>query len=355
MDVIQSMEASTIRVDKDTQTGSAMDTIRMVLKCSSGTASTYLSGLFSTSPELNNHVCHIRINGKGKITPVADAKTLIEIVWLLPGKKAHEFRRQSSEKVCRLLGGDLSLVSEIEARHATLQSTKQGRATQEFLLDGRDDAIENFDGMPAGFKYLSEADRTQFAKQMIGQQLKVGEQQLQESKVALKRKRVDDLVQSYRALQDLGVHLDGRTLIELRDSVAILSRQDVVVNNAVAVATPLLQDSSMPTHELGAEHRGKETGIVLVSSKIGVRVPSNMSGVVGKMMKKLYIKKYELAADFKGFIKRETLFNGRPGPENTYYERDEDIIEEAIRAVMKSPSKPRQLITQTQLAFSQQS
>lgn len=77
-----------------------------------------------------------------------------------------------------------------------------------------------------------------------------------------------------------------------------------------------------------------------------------MSGVVGKMMKKLYIKKYELAADFKGFIKREMLFNGRPGPENTYYERDEDIIEEAIRAVMKSPAKPRQLITQTQLAFS---
>lgn len=151
-----------------------MDTIRMVLKCSSGTASTYLSGLFSTSPELNNQVCHIRINGTGKITPVADAKTLIEIVWLLPGKKAHAFRHQSSEKVCRLLGGDLSLVSEIEARHATLQSTEQGRATQDFLLDGREEAIETFDGMPAGFKYLSEADRAQFAKQMIGQQLKVG-------------------------------------------------------------------------------------------------------------------------------------------------------------------------------------
>ncbi|CAN0508607.1 unnamed protein product, partial [Ectocarpus sp. 8 AP-2014] len=110
------MDGATIRVDKDTKKGSVMDTIRLVLKCSSGTASTYLNGLFSTSLELTNHVCHIRMNGKGKITPVADAKTLIEIVWLLPGKKAHSFRRQSSEKVCRLLGGDLSLVSEIEAR-----------------------------------------------------------------------------------------------------------------------------------------------------------------------------------------------------------------------------------------------
>lgn len=60
-----------------------------------------------------------------------------------------------------------------------------------------------------------------------------------------------------------------------------------------------------------------------------------MSGTVGKMMKKLYIKKYELAADFKAFTKRQTLFNGRPIHENTYYERDEDIIENAIREVMK--------------------
>lgn len=266
-------------------------------------------------------------------------------------KKAREFRRQSSEKVCRLLGGDLSLVSEIEARHATLQSTEHGRETQEFLLGGREEAIETFDGMSAGFKYLSETDRAHFAKQMFDQQIKLGEQRLQESRVALKRKRVDNMVQSYKALQDLGVHLDGRTLIELRDNVTILSRQDVVVNNAVAVAAPLLQDSSTPTHELGAEHRGKETGIVLVSSKINTKVPANMSGVVGKLMKKLYITKYNLAPDFNAFVKRETLLNGRPTSENTYYERDEDIIEEAIQTVMKSPTEPRQSITQTLLKW----
>ena len=184
------------------------------------------------------------------------------------------------------------------------------------------------------------------------QKLRVGEQQLQESKVALKRKRIDDLVQSYRELKELGVHLDGRTLIELRDNVTILSRQDVVVNNAVAVATPLIQDSSTPTHELDAEHRGKETGIVIVSNKIGTRVPQKLSGVVGKLMKKLYIKKYDLAADFNAFTKRQTLFTGRPVDENSYYETDEDIIQEAIRAVMTLPAKPRQSTTQTRLNFS---
>ena len=328
MDLIESMDSSSIRVDKSSKTGSVKDVIRMVLGCSSSAAATTLSRLFVASEAMVTRCDNIRIQGKGKPTPCADAKTLMEIVWLLPGKKAHAFRRQSSEKVCRLLGGDLSLVSEIEARHTSLQSTEEGRATQAFLLNGREEeAVETFQGMPPAFKYIDSKDRGDMAKRLI-------EQQLQESTVALKRQRVDNLINSYRSLQDIGVHLDGRTLIELRDSVTILSRQDVVINDAVAVATPLLQDSSTPTHELDAAQRGRETGIVVVSAKIGLRVPQHLSGAVGKLMKKLYIKKYRLSSNFKAFVKRETMFNGRPGLENTYYARDEDIIEQAIREVM---------------------
>ena len=266
-------------------------------------ANTALSRLFNSNASRCTQLTQLRINGKGKITPVADAKTLIEIIWLLPGKKAREFRHKSSEKVCRLLGGDLSLVSEIEARHATLQSTEEGRATQAFLLNGREEeAVETFEGMPPAFKYIDAKDRGDMAKRMI-------EQQLQQSTVALKRQRVDNLIESYKSLQDIGVHLDGCTLIELRDSVTILSRQDVVINDAVAVATPLLQDSSTPTHELDAAQRGKETGIVVVSSKIGVRVPQHLSGKVGKLMRQLYFKKYALPTNWNDFVKRQTLFN----------------------------------------------
>ena len=130
MDLINTMDSSTIRVDKTTQKGSVIDTTRMVLGCDSSNANTSLGRLLLANPELGSRCTQLRINEKGKETPVANARTLIEIVWLLPGKKAHTFRRQSSEKVCQLLGGDLSLVSEIEARHATLQSTEQGRTTQ---------------------------------------------------------------------------------------------------------------------------------------------------------------------------------------------------------------------------------
>ncbi|CAN0271706.1 unnamed protein product [Ectocarpus sp. 6 AP-2014] len=141
--------------------------------------------------------------------------------------------------------------------------------------------------------------------------------------------------------QDLGVKLDDRTLIEIRDNISIISRQDfsaVNLHNAVATlvtATPLLADSSTPTHELDATQRGHETGIVPVSAKLGIRVPKNMSGTVGKRLKQLYIAKYSLEPDWNGFIKRQTLFQGRPILENAYYERDEDIVKKAIQEVVQ--------------------
>ena len=72
----------------------------------------------------------LRINGKGRETPVADATTLVEIAWLCPGKTAVQFRRKGAESVCRMLGGDLTLVDEIQQRHEQLNGT----AEEDFLL-----------------------------------------------------------------------------------------------------------------------------------------------------------------------------------------------------------------------------
>ena len=61
---------------------------------------------------------------------MADAATLVEIAWLCPGRAAVNFRRKGAETVCRMLGGDLTLVDEIQRRHAQVAGT----AEQEFLL-----------------------------------------------------------------------------------------------------------------------------------------------------------------------------------------------------------------------------
>lgn len=103
MDVIESMENASIRVDRETQKGSVLDVIKMVLGGDSSMANTTLRRLVLDNPVLD--YTRIKINNKGNTTPVADAKTLIQIIWLLPGRKAREFRHASSKKVCRLLGG----------------------------------------------------------------------------------------------------------------------------------------------------------------------------------------------------------------------------------------------------------
>lgn len=150
---------------------------------------------------LSKDCCQLRINGKGKLTPVADAEILVEIVFLLPGKIARDFRRKRAAKVCRLLlGGDVTLVTEIEQRRAQLQSSAAGRATQSLLLGGSSESvgkintkIEAYQGMPRGFRYLGTSDRQVVAKQVI-------ELTLERERQNLRHQRVEDLVGSYTSL-----------------------------------------------------------------------------------------------------------------------------------------------------------
>jgi hypothetical protein len=90
-----------IHVDVATNKGSVIDVIRLVItNKNSSHAGQVLIKLMNDVPELNSSVVqHIRINGKGRLTPVADAKTLVEIVWALPGRAAREFRRTSASTV----------------------------------------------------------------------------------------------------------------------------------------------------------------------------------------------------------------------------------------------------------------
>ena len=50
---------------------------------------------------------------KNKETPVTGVKGIVEIVMLLPGKRAAAVRRQASEILVRYMGGDLALVDQV--------------------------------------------------------------------------------------------------------------------------------------------------------------------------------------------------------------------------------------------------
>ncbi|ACH46886.1 unknown [Feldmannia species virus] len=319
--IVDNVVNATIRIDNATQKGSVIDVIRMVLRCDASSANTAFRRLkddmLKSRAEFGAACSHLRINGKGRLTPVANAKTLVEIIFSLPGKLAREFRRKSASQICRLLGGDPTLVFEIEQRRAELESTPKGRVTQAFLLgESRHDTDDDFTGMPVGFRYLEESQRRAVAGEVVA--------------LALKRQRIEDMIGSYASLRSLGVELDPRTMVEIRDNVSLLTKRKLSIEEREDSTTRLV-DPKTPTHVLGREERGNESGIVVVASKMGVRVPPSMSGPIGKLMKILYKKKYDLPNDWNDFVKRQTLYLGRPVMENCYYERDEDIITEAIK------------------------
>ncbi|ACH46821.1 unknown [Feldmannia species virus] len=237
MDVIvRNMESSSIRVDKASKKGSVIDTVKMVLGCTSSSGNTNLRRLTTRFPDLCVDITRLRINGKGMATPVADAKLLVQVVLLLPGQKAIEFRRKSADVVCRLLGGDMSLVKEIEQRCATLQRSPEGRVIQDILLgDGDADRsvvtsstssqIDKYEGMPAGFRFLDASDQHRVAKEVVKQALDCKKQ-------ALKRRRCEDMVDQCKSLSDIGVDLDNQTKKDIRDNLSLLTKGDLALEGS---------------------------------------------------------------------------------------------------------------------------
>jgi hypothetical protein len=97
----------------------------MITGGSSKRASEALKNMEASMTEKIGPFGQLRINGKGRETPVADARTCVEIIWCLPGKAAKEFRRTSAHYITRILGGDPSLITEMEQRHATVSSEQE--------------------------------------------------------------------------------------------------------------------------------------------------------------------------------------------------------------------------------------
>lgn len=93
------------------------DVIQFVTQGNPAYSARILARMCEQHTELHPKWMKLRINGKGRETPVADAATLVEIAWLCPGKAAVQFRRKGAETVCRMLGGDLTLVDEIQHKH----------------------------------------------------------------------------------------------------------------------------------------------------------------------------------------------------------------------------------------------
>lgn len=88
------------------------------------------------------------------------------------------------------------------------------------------------------FQYLGEEARQEFARKMM-------EYYLEKKRLELQRERCDDILGRYRSLVDLGVELDVRSKIEIRQYVSRLSRQHQIQGNSIR-STPRSAPRSAP-------------------------------------------------------------------------------------------------------------
>ena len=318
-----------IRVDAATGQGSVIDVIRLVNP--NLTSSNAGNTLTQLPADLGIRYTHLQINEKGKRTPVADARALIEIVWALPGKAARDFRRASAQTVCRVLGGDLSLVDEIESRHHTMQQSEAGRAAQHFLVPADASALQAVKRLkvtsPLELEGATPSQRQLFVDTwLVKQQDEVIQQ------------RVSTLKSAVDLMQMLG-GIDDRDKIEIKDRIrlamrplAIAAASGTATTDTLTVTKPPVDPGvTVPTPDCGEIVRGCEISIPLVASELHI-VVGDKAGQVGKRMKVLYEARYGARAA-QTIPKRQTLFRGKPLYENTYYMRDKDLLVQAVRDI----------------------
>ncbi len=84
MESIDALLQSMVKVDTATNKGSVIGLLKVLTgRNSSGASTAFKRDILPKYPELGSKCAQLKINGKGNITPVADAATLVEIVFVV--------------------------------------------------------------------------------------------------------------------------------------------------------------------------------------------------------------------------------------------------------------------------------
>jgi hypothetical protein len=276
-----------IRVDEESKKASVYDVIVVITECEPKHAVMVFSRL---EDKFTTGCGKLRINGKGRLTPVADAKTLIQIVWALPGKKARSFRVECANYICRILGGDPTLIEEMEIR--ARNTTEEQR--QFFMTNTNVPDIE----------LLREDERRVIAKRRIEAEI----QRMEADAFRVNAEAQQLCISNFRDVESVmsTLGMDARDKVLLRDaSKRLLS--------ATTGGSPL-------------EDKRMEISIPLVARKYGLQYTDGKSCNIGKLMKRLYVARH----NGHDPVKRQVDYHGRPILENAYWSEDEDLMVAAI-------------------------
>ena len=101
---------------------SVLDAIALITGHGPTVCSHTLQRIKEAYPEVGSELANFKFSGRGqRDTPVTDARGVVEIIMVLPGRAAARARRAAAEVMVRYLGGDPALVDEIAANRLRQQ------------------------------------------------------------------------------------------------------------------------------------------------------------------------------------------------------------------------------------------
>ena len=258
------------------------DVLQVVTGCPAYNCSTRWKRLQDSFPDVSTSCANFKFSGKGQVaTPVADAKGIVEIIMVLPGRAAARVRRAAADVMVRYLGGDPSLVEEIAAN----------RLRQEDMDDDEPERL---------FGQAVESD-------------------------AIKRKREEVTLleldcQAKRIRVQCATDVAKTTLDALRDLGLPISDRDKML------AKDMITTAAFTQGQL--EDRGQEADICL-QQFCASRGKKGLEAVLGKRAKKMYLE------DHPGYtFPKKTIFaQGQMVEANRWTASMASYLERALEAL----------------------
>jgi len=193
-----------------------------------------LRRIYDERPEVRARCTHHKFPGRGqRNTPVADLATIVEIIFLLPGRTAARVRYEAAKLVVRYLGGDLGLVDEVQQLAHVQASLREQDPDHPLRVFG--EAVEAEDGVVLAREDATTTIQTQSSATATRTHLseRARTSSLQESCIDWST----DLDVSRQELQ--GVKLQFKTLLQME-----------IASGQLPQRTPVEAWSKAPPHRL---------------------------------------------------------------------------------------------------------
>jgi len=233
----------------------------------------------------------------GHPTKLVSFQDALELVMVLPGKVAKETRTKFADIIKRYMGGDSSMVTELEANAKSTSPLAQ-------MARGDNTGLEIQESHKRKLEELEIAERIEQLERIKTdriKQTKLFELSFESKQIEMHNARI----QAYEYLC-IDKKIDDRARLVFKDSLLNMTGTQLLTN--------------------GDDTSNKPITLSTVASDMGLRLTNVQLQKAGLMMRKCYMEKYNKAPE-----KHEQFVDGAVRKVNSYTEKDKDMMENILK------------------------